>query len=408
MIRSSAHSLKFTNKGKQKELVIFLTEYRRLLQVIIDDVWEKRVSKGKLKIQSYLPNDYLKTFPSWFTARMKQCVGKQACAMLKAATKKRSKQLWMLRKLQHEGKDCKKLQSKIDRQILVKPDARGAKAELDPRFIDFQQGEEFDLFVCIKTIGNKIILKLPIKETKPSKKWLEQGIRKQSICLSEDTLWFVYDTPNVPKHSGQIVGCDQGYKTVATLSDGQVTGPCPHGHTLETIQAKLTRCKKGSNGFKRAQEHRKNYIHWTLNQLNWATIEEVRFEKVKQLHYKKRSSRLLSHWTYTIIRKKVIALSEDEGFVFSEASNAFRSQRCCQCGWVRRANRKGKTFSCNLCGFQQDSDKNAASNLALDLCEVPWWVRQSKINREGFYWMSDGLFTIGHEPIVRDAQKAIA
>ena len=110
----------------------------------------------------------------------------------------------------------------------------------------------------------------------------------------------------------------------------------------------------------------------------------------------------LSSWI-SIIREKAISLSETEGFVFQEVENAFRSQRCAQCGWVRKANRRKKTFRCNLCGFIEDADRNAASNLALDLCEVPYWVRRSGINRKGFYWLPNGLFTDGHEPIVRDA-----
>jgi len=415
MIRSSAHSLKFTNQSKRDNIREFLAEYRRLLQAIIDDIWESGiegfafdVSRNDLYCPSFLPNDYLKTFDSWFTARMKQCVGKQACSMIRAAVTKRRKQLYVLRKLQQEGKDCRKLQSKIDRQPLIRPDAHNAKVELDPRFVDFQPGKEFDLFVRVKTVGNGMVLKVPIRETKPSRKWLARGARKRSIRLSEDTLWFIYDVPNTPKKQGRIVGCDQGYKTVATLSDGQATKSCPHGHALETIQAKLAGRKKGSKGFRRAQEHRKNYINWSLNQINWSNIGKVRFEKVKYLRYKKRSSRQLSHWVYTVIRKKVVALSETEGFEFEEASNAFRSQRCSQCGWVCRVSRKGQTFQCGLCGFTENADRNAAANLELDLYEIPWWVQQQKLNREGFYWESDGLYSVGHEPIVRDAQRATA
>lgn len=416
MIRSSAHTLKFANTGKKESIALFLAEYRRLLQAIIDDIWEHSlpdfdvdIAKNRLDFPTFLPNEYLKQFDSWFTARMKQCVGKQACSMLKAATKKRQKQLWMLRKLQREGQDSRKLQSKIDRQILRRPNASNAKAELDPRFIDFQEGNvEFDLFVRIKTIGNELVLYVPIRETKPSQKWDKRGIRKKSIRLSEDTLWFIYDVPDVPKKQGRVVGCDQGYKIVATLSDGQITKPCPHGHTLETIQARLARREKSSKGFRRAQEHRQNYVHWSLNQINWSDIGKVRFENVKYLRYGKRSSRQMSHWAYTIIRKKAIALSETEGFVFEEVSNAFRSQRCSRCGWVCRVSRKGQTFRCNLCDFTEDADRNAAANLELDLFEIPFWVRRQKLNREGFYWKLDGLYSVGHEPIVRDALTTMA
>ena len=415
MIRSTAHSLKFANTSKQHSIVTFLAEYRRLLQAIISGLWEDGlpefgldIAHNKLDCPSFLPNDYLKGFDSWLTARMKQCVGKQACSMIRAAIAKRRKQLYILRKLQRQGKPCHRLQSRIDRQPLVKPDAHRANAELDPRFIDFQSSTTFDLFVRIKTIGDGMVLKIPIRATRSSRKWDNQGTLKRSIRLSEHTLWLFYDVPDIPKSDGYVIGCDQGYKTVVTLSDGQVTGPCPHGHTLVSIQGKLARCQKGSKGFQRAQAHRSNYINWSLNQLNWSEIGKVRFEKVKRLRYRKRSSRVLSHWAYTLIKKKVISLSETEGFVFEEVENAFRSQRCSRCGWVCKGSRNGKTFCCRRCGFAMDADRNAASNLALDLSEVPYWVRRSRINRKGFYWTPDGLFTTDHELIVRDTQKAVA
>ena len=75
MIRSSAHSLKFANRGKRYGVMVLLGEYRRLLQEIIDDAWysgipgyDFNISENKLRAPSYLPNDYLKTFDSWFTA----------------------------------------------------------------------------------------------------------------------------------------------------------------------------------------------------------------------------------------------------------------------------------------------------------------------------------------------------
>lgn len=244
MIRSSKHTLKFTNKNKQENLSVFFEEYRRILSLIINDLWNNKLPEFNLDIQnnklncpSLLPNDYLKNIASWFTARMKQCVGKQACSMIKAAIQKRRKQFYKLRKLQKEKKNTTFLQRKID----IRP--------------------------------------------------------------------------------------------------------------LKRIKRKLT------------------------------------------------------HWTYTLIKDKLVSLSETEGFCLKEVNNEFRSQRCSSCGWVRKANRKGKTFTCNLCDFTTDSDLNAASNLLFDLYEIPFWVRSRKLNRHGFYWNHDGLYSLSHEPIVHDTLK---
>jgi len=107
-----------------------------------------------------------------------------------------------------------------------------------------------------------------------------------------------------------------------------------------------------------------------------------------------------------LIKQKLISLSEIEGFKLVEVSNEFRSQRCSKCGWVRKANRKGKTFKCRQCGFTLDSDLNAASNLKLDLFKVPFWVRSQKLNHQGFFWAKDGLYSESHERIVRDAKES--
>jgi len=417
MIRSTSHTLKFTNKNKQLLIKDFLYEYRALLQQLINFIWDNEIPGFNLNIQKskhlnncprMLPNDFLKQFDSPFTARMNQCVGKQACSMIRSALKKRSKQLYVLKKKQRECESVKYLQSKIDRQPLVKPRAHNANAELDSRFTDFEVGNnEFDLFIRIKTIGpNYKPIIIPIKHTKVSKKWMKIGAMKNSIRLSGQNLHLLFDAPDNPKKKGATVGCDQGILTTASLSDGQVTRPCPHGHTLKSIQNKLTKRTKNSKGFHRTQEHRKNYINWSLNQLNFSNISELRLEKIKQIRHKSKTSRYLQHWKYTLIKQKLISLSEIEGFKLVEVPNEFRSQRCSKCGWVRKANRKGKTFKCRQCGFTLDSDLNAASNLKLDLFKVPFWVRSQKLNHQGFFWAKDGLYSESHERIVRDAKES--
>ena len=115
------------------------------------------------------------------------------------------------------------------------------------------------------------------------------------------------------------------------------------------------------------------------------------------------SSRFLSHWTYPFIKQKLFSLSEIEGFSFVEVDNQYRSQRCSNCGWVRKANRRQKLFTCNQCNFTLDADLNASLNLRLDLFKIPKWVRLQKMNRIGFYWDSIGLYSIDHERIVRDS-----
>ena len=412
MIRSSSHTLKHANASKRKQIRKLVGEYRRLAQMILDDLW---INGGfnatkQLNLPKYLSSEYLRKFDTWLTARMLQCCGKQVLGMLKAATRKRIKQYYVLAKLQQAQENYQRLQRHIDLNPLTKPSCDRIQPVLDSRFVDFQDTKEgcFDLFVRISSIGNLQQIRIPIKHHCSSRRWLRLGALKRSIRLSEDAVHLVYEVPDRPKKQrGKIVGFDQGYITTATLSDGQTTSSCPHEHDLKSISIKLARRKKGSKGFRRAQQHRRNHIGWALNQLIWSDVREVRLEKIRRLRFrKKQRNKPLIHWVYPLIKQKLLALSETEGFILVEVPNEFRSQRCSSCGWVRKANRKGKMFRCDACGFAADADRNAASNLRLDLIEVPFWVRQRRLNRKGFYWKSTGLFAAGHEPIVRDAKRA--
>lgn len=414
MIRSSKHPLALANGGKKEALQEILDEYRRYVQIVIDDIWTLGSpcgycpSRNSLEIGiSLLPSSYLNEHATWLSARMRQAAGKQAVMMLKAATEVRRKQLFILRRDQEAG-SVKFLQSKIDRFPLIKPDASKINMELDSRFVDFQVNSKGTRFVRIASIGRKLALKIPIRETKVSRKWGTKGRLKEAVRIGNKRIHLIYSVEDPPKNeSGPIIGADQGVSSVLTLSSGGVTRSCPHGHDLASIQAKMSGRRRGSKGFGRSQDHRKNYIGWTLNQLRpeLGKAKEVRLEKVQDLRRGQKSSRFLSHWTYTLIKDKLSQLSEEEGFLLSEATNEFRSQRCSRCGWVRKANRKGKTFKCNICDHIMDSDLNAASNLALDLYQIPFWVRRSKINRKGFYWNISGLFNFDQERIVPDSNK---
>jgi len=400
MIRSSKHSLKFCNSSKLLVISSLVDEYRYLLQMIVDDLWlDKNSSKAK-----FVSTETLYKYETWLSAGIKQACGKQALAMLRSARAKREKQTYMLKKLQRNGENVKYLQSKIDRQALVKPNCSNTNLELDSRFIDFEDGKSFT-FVRISCIGKKIQIKIPIKETKVSKKWSANSTRNQCIRLSKESIQLVFKAENHSKIGAEVVGADQGIVNTLSLSNGKTTSHCKHGHNLQTILKKLSRKKKGSKAFRAAQSHRKNYINWSINQLDMNGVKEIRLEKLRQVGHGHRRPRFISHWTYTLIKDKLVRLGEAEGFDVVEVPNEFRSQRCSSCGWVRKANRKGKTFKCTSCSFVHDSDLNAASNLALDLFKIPFWVRLKKMNCEGFFWKPDGLFSLRQEPIVPVAQK---
>jgi hypothetical protein len=179
--------------------------------------------------------------------------------MIGAATKKRKKQLYKLGELMSEGKNVKKLQAAINKFPLIKPSCDNINPELDARFVDYEDGNSFDLFARVHSIGN-----LPIKHTKVSNKWLKKGKLKQAIRLMPNSVILFYEVKQRTKRKGNNIGVDQGYLTTASTSDGQTTTKNKDGYDLASICKVLSRKQKDSNGFRRAQSHRKNYINWSI------------------------------------------------------------------------------------------------------------------------------------------------
>ena len=409
MIRSSKHSLKDCNPGKQTAITGFVSRYRDTVQKYVNILWNDFRDEGC----SYLPSNVCNSIDSGveIDARIRQCAAAQACAMVNGTMIKHRKRLFVLGKLQRESeKDTKYLQRKIDCFPPSKPNADKVNPVLDSRFVDFQETEDghFDMFVRVSQLGDKEEITIPLVYNKVSNKWRELGERKGSIRLGEKNVTLFFEVPDVPKRKeGRVLGADQGMLTALTLSDGQATQKDCHGHDLSSICAKLSRREKGSKGFEQAQSHRTNYTNWSINQLNFNGVKKVNLERIFNLRKGKSSSRKLSHWAYTGIKTKLVRLSEVEGFDLVEQDNKFRSQRCSKCGWVHKSNRKGKTFKCTSvnCDFVADADLNAASNHETELCDVSRaWL--DHLNRgPGFYWMKDGLYDRGGEPIVPRTKK---
>jgi transposase len=220
------------------------------------------------------------------------------------------------------------------------------------------------------------------------------GLQKNSLLLKHDSIHIRFDIQVNKKKSGRTEGSDQGMRTCITLSDGQVTGKCPHGHSLESICKKLSKKKKGSKSFKKSQEHRKNYINWAIKHLDLTDIKEINLEKIRYLGKGQRKSRYLQSFTYKEIKTALTKTCNLNGVHIRETSNAYRSQRCSSCGFVHKSSRHGEMFKCRNCGYAANADLNAAMNHKITLVEIPARFNHLPNKTTGFYWNKDGLFDV--------------
>ena len=382
MIRSSKLSTKFSNYVKQDNIIKFIEEYKKITQEFINLIW------GLDKIPTLLPKEITSQVKTWLSARAVQCSAKQASGIVRGTRKKQSKRQFIYNKLVEQGcyKKARKLKSIIDKAKISCPQLNNICPELDSRFIKIDQDNNtsFDIWITISSIGNKLKIQIPLKKTKHFNSL--KGKLLQGIRLSEKAITFMFENVVQNKENGITLGLDIGSKTLASLSDGQVTKNDLHGWNLDLINKKLSKKKKGSKSFKKTQTHRNNHINWSLNQLNLNKCKELKIEDIKNLRKGKKSSRYLSHWTYTLIYNKLEQFCESLGVQVTKINPTYTSQRCSQCGWVRKSNRNGKQFKCDKCEFQHDADLNASINIALNLRQISQKERLLHKNKTGFYW----------------------
>ncbi len=385
MIRSTKASLKFSNINKLDSLHSFIAEYKKVVSTFVEMLWNEK------KISPLIPKEFTSKINSWISQRAIQCAAKQASGIVRGTKLKQERRLFQIKKLQSEGKNPSKLQKIYNNVQTTKPFVENIEAELDSRFVKIQMENDttFDGWVTLASLGNKIKLQIPFKKHKHFNKLLSNGKMKSGIRISKTMITFMFDIEVKPKTKGSTIGIDVGLKSTISSSNGQVIQKDTHGHDYMSICKKLSKKKKGSKGFRKVSSHRTNYINWTVNQLNLNDVKEVNREDIKNLRKGKRQSGLMSRWNYGELFDVLDKKLEDKGVRVNKLNPTYTSQRCSQCGWVRKGNRKLKLFMCDKCCYQQDSDLNASINLSLKLKPIGFQQRLKQENKTGFYWNCD-------------------
>lgn len=387
MILSSKCSIKFANRGKRDALASFSEEFSRITKFFIDLLWEQKDNS----IPALLPKEITSKVQTWLSARAVQASGKQASGIVRGTVQKHKSRMFMLAKMQREHWDdpsvFKKLQSKVSQTKLSKPYLDNIHPVLDSRFVKIEESKNsFDLWVNFGSLGDKLSICVPVNRTKHLKRLMSKGYEMGvGVRLLRNKIEFCFEKEIGERDVGERVGIDIGIKSAVSCSNGFQTTKDNHGHDLDSIQKRLSRRKKGSNGFARSQDHRTNYINWSIKQLNLNNVKEVRIEDIKYLRSGKTCSRWLGHWTYRAIFDKIELECKKHGVHVSCVDPTYTSQRCSECGWTQKGNRDGKEFRCLECGYECDSDLNGSVNISLDLRSVGRKERLLKKNRGGFY-----------------------
>jgi predicted RNA-binding Zn-ribbon protein involved in translation (DUF1610 family) len=381
VIRSTRHHILDANFGKRKAYDDFLSEYNRVSQIVLDKVW--KALPEDLSVPRFL--NY-KDFPveTNLSARILSNIATQISGIVRSAVEKQRRRIWV-----RENRN-----PNVKSSLFSKPKPAFIHPQISSKNCDLRKtGGKFWGYVKLKSLGKSYgMIKLPlIKHPKAGASPLA------GITLFKTSLQIVWEKSTSPIEKGEkILGADTGLKSLVSLSDGQITPKlCPHGHSYESIIGEISRRKKGSDAFKKSVAHRKNFVNWSINQLDFRGVKELRLEKVSNIRFGKNTSRKLSHWSHPEIRDKLKSRCEELEVPISEQSCAYRSQRCSKCGNVRKANRQGELYVCKSCGFSANADWNAAVNHTIDLPSVQEFAGRKLNLGNGFFWKPEGVFSFG-------------
>ena len=386
IIKSAKLSLKYLNKSKGSALDVFRDEYRRVVRQYIEFFWDID------KIPKNIPKSlYSLVTDSWLTSRALQCAAGQAGDIVRGTRTKQRQRAYRYGILLKEGKlkAARKLKVTIDAAKVSKPDVKNVEPRLTKNCfsIDWDNPTSWDGIITLTSLGNKLKIVIPVKRHRHFNKLLDEADKMCNVvAFSKSNVTLSFEMPVVPPTvGGTTIGLDIGMINAFTTSDAQQSTPDIHGHTLNTIAAKLARKTKGSRAFARAQAHRTNYTGWAFNKINLKGVSTLRVENIKYLRRGKSTSRHLTHFAYPKIYAKLQDLCNSYGCSMERVNPAYTSQRCSKCGRVRSSNRQGRLYKCDACKTECDSDYNAALNIAADLPPISKAMRLKRKNRKGFY-----------------------
>ncbi len=177
-----------------------------------------------------------------------------------------------------------------------------------------------------------------------------------------------------------ILGIDRGVSNIAVCSDGQFFGAsqiknvrCKYRRLRTKLQSKGTKSarrllKRMSGKERRFQTDVNHCISKSIvNKPKTVFVLEdlsgIRPNK-KEGTSKGKQNFWLSNWSFFQLEQFIEYKAESLGKIMLKIDPAYTSQECSKCGEVNKNSRNGLKYKCKCCGFELNSDLNAARNIA--------------------------------------------
>ena len=383
IVRSSKCTTKWMTAEKRSTLRRVLKEYGRVVNTFIDHFWELPVVPSKAELLKPIV-DLPKT---WLTARLRKVAAREALDMISSsreiAAAKREELLSAAAMKFNKGKvnQSRKLRLRASSLEAVKPTHSGRTMNVSTTIAnlrDPKDATEFDGWLEIRSVGEKIAIDIPIRFHRHFRKLNCRGERQQAYVISLDWVQFPFEIETGPKRDGNVVvGIDTGIKSLATLSTGE-----KFGTDIEEIIDRINRSQHGSKGQQRARRALRQRIDEVAREItsrediDMVVVERLTglgfFTKVKR-RLTRKMRRSVGAWLYGYWLDKLRRNTEDDRVGFRSVPAWNTSITCPRCGHIDRRNRQSQSvFLCRGCGHHGDADVIASENIGGQFLSGPY------------------------------------
>ena len=236
---------------------------------------------------------------------------------------------------------------------------------------DARKPGEFDLWLRLSTLspGNRI--DIPLKATKPYRKWMGQRLAKlKGGCAigGQPGRHYVVVWVELPeletKRVGIDIGLDVGINKLLVTSDGK-----QYGKDMRYWMDRVRHRKLGSKGKRRARIARDRYIHETINKLPWSKLQMIGVEKLTHIKHGKKPKRgknfrkVVAPWTVAYVMRWIEMKAQENRVLRVEVDPRYTSQTCPECGHRASSNRSNEKFKCVRCDYANDADHVGSLNI---------------------------------------------
>ena len=210
---------------------------------------------------------------------------------------------------------------------------------------------------------------------------LSKGQVILSYELGEYYLVCNYDKEDKqPKPPKGYLGVDLGVNKLAVDSTGKVysgTGVDKLREKIESLRASLQ--KRGTKSAKRhlkklsgkESRYRRDVNHCISKKIiskarrHNLGIALENLKGIRGVTVRKSQRRKHNSWAFAQLRFFIDYKAKLAGVELKIVNPKYTSQRCSECGYVKKTNRKSQErFECGNCGFKYNADKNGAINIA--------------------------------------------